>query len=222
MGDIKKTCIAICLALMAGPVLAIPFTNGDFSAGTAGWTDASATGSASVVAGQAQLDTGSGTDPYSSVFVQGDDGFFSFPSPVSLDSSITYLNFDIAFIDLGVDSSETGSSPYSDFLSVFLYDANDSFLDIYNGPLVSTSFFGPTMTTLQFDVSSLAGRDIAISFELSDENDGRDSRVLLDNISFTAEDDNVVPVPVPEPPVIYLLTAGLMLMNYRRLKMRGS
>lgn len=218
MGKIKKVCIAACLALVTGPVFAIPFTNGDFSAGTTGWTDASGTGSASVVVGQAQLDTGSGTDPYSSVFVQGDNGFFSFTSPISLDSSVTYLNFDVAFIDLGADSSETGGSFFSDFLSVALYDAADSLLDIFIDPLVNSGF-GSMMMTFQFDISSLAGRDIALSFELNDENDGRDSRVLLDNISFTARNDSVV--PVPEPPVIYLMAAGLVLMGYRRAKKRN-
>lgn len=219
MGIIDKACITLCLMLLAGPVFAVPFTNGDFSAGAAGWTDASVTGSVSVVAGQMRLDTGSGNDPYSSVLVQGDDGFFSFASPISLDSSVNYLNFDVAFIDLGADSSETGSPSSSDFLSVSLYDAIDFYQDIYITPLVDIGF-GSTMTRLHFDVSGLAGRDIALSFELGDENDGRNSRVLLDNITFTAQKDGVTSVPAP--PVIYLMALGLGLITYRQSKIRQS
>ncbi len=210
---IHKTCIILCLMLLAGPVFSVPFSNGDFSAGAASWVDASATGSASVVGGQAQLDTGLGSDPYSSVFVQGDDGFFSFGSPVSLDSSVNYLNFDVAFIDLGADTFETGNSSYSDFLRISLYDLIDPSWDIYIDPLVDIGL-GSTMVTLQFDVSSLAGRDIALSFELSDENDGRNSRVLLDNITFTT--GGVVSVSAPS--VIYLMLIGLILMGCRNSK----
>lgn len=205
--------------LLAGPVSAVPFVNGDFSAGSSGWTDASATGSASVVAGQAQLDTGPGAGLYSSVYVQGDDGFFSFTSPISLDSSVNYLNFDVAFIDLGVDSTETVSSGLLDSLTLGLYDTADSFLDIYIDPVVDIGF-GAAMIRLHFDVSGLAGRDIALSFELTDEVDGRDSRVLIDNITFTAQKDGVV--AVPEPSVIYLMMAGLLLMGYRRSKARNA
>ena len=219
MGIIKKACITLCLTLLAGPVFAVPFANGDFSAGAASWIDASATGSASVVGGQAQLDTGSGASLYSSIYVQGDDGFFSFASPISLDSSVNYLNFDVAFVDLGADGVEAGISGFLDSLFLALYDVTDSFLDIFIDPVVDIGF-GSTMTRLHFDVSGLAGRDIALSFELSDEDDGRDSRVLLDNITFTAQKDSVV--AVSEPSIFYLMAAGLLLLSYRRSKKRSA
>lgn len=199
--------MAACFALVASPVFAVPFTNGDFSSGSTGWNDASSTGTASVVSGQAQLDTGAGTDLFSAVLVQGDDGFFNFSNPISLDASVNYLNFDVAFVDLGVDGSESGGSFFTDALFVYLYDALDFSKDLFIDPLVDISF-GSTLTRLHFDVSSLAGRDVALSFELADENDGRNSRVLIDNITFTSTINGNV--SVPEPPMVLLIATGLV------------
>ncbi len=191
--------------------------NGDFSSGTTAWVDASISGAASVSGSRAQLDTGPGVESFSSVLVQGDDGFFNFPSPISLDASVTYLNFDVGFLDLGADVTETG--PYSgpDSLFVNLYHATNPGSDIYIDPLVDASI-GAAMRRLHFDVSSLAGEEIALSFELSDENDGRNSRVYLDNITFTAQKDVII--SVPEPSMLLLLSSGILLMGVSKWQIR--
>lgn len=207
MSTYMKTLCAVVFSLFVSSASAVPLTNGDFSSGMGDWNDASSFGSATVVGGQAQLDTGAFTDLYSSVLVQGDDGFFNFFSPITLDADVQFLSFDVAFFDLGVDATETGGAFFSDALNIWLYDALDWSYDLGIDPLVDISF-GSTMTTLLFDVSSLAGREVALSFELSDANDGRNSRVVIDNVEFIAE--------VPAPSVILLMATGLLLMGRRK------
>ena len=215
---VKQAGVALILALLTMPVWAASLTNGDFSSGGGSWNNASSSGTATVVGGRAQLGTGVASDPFSSVFVQGDDGFFSFASPISLQSSAMYLNFDVAFVDLGSDSSETGGALFSDSLRVSLYDVVDPFRDILIDPLVDVSF-GSTMSRLHFNIGSLAGRIIALSFELTDEDDGRNSRVLLDNITFTAKIDSAV---VPLPPALFLMLAGVGLVSVAARKRATS
>jgi len=211
MRILAKTFSGALLALISLPVFAVPFANGDFSSGLSSWNDASATGTVSVISGEAQLDTGSGTDPYSAILVQGDDGFFNFGSPITLGASDSYLNFDVSFVDLGVDASESGSGFFTDYLAIALYDALDFSYDLIFEPGIDSSL-AASWTRFHLDISSLVGRDIALSFELADYNDGRNSRVKIDNITFTNGSD----AQVPEPASIILLALGLMLMTTMR------
>ena len=197
----KRIIGSLGLFLIAKTVLAIPLTNGDFS-NSSDWADASGNGSTQIMGGEAILETGLGTDPYSSIFVQGDDGFFNFSNPISLDSSYDTLSFDVRFEDLGIDATEAGGSFFSDYLLVALYDADDFNNDLIFDPGVDSSV--STMTTFSLDVSSLAGHNIALSFELSDEDDGLNSRVYLDNVSFF---ETVVGVPEPQSLVLFGLGA---------------
>ncbi len=205
---ITKIFSAALFALISLPVFAVPFANADFSSGMSSWNDASSTGSAAVVSGEAQLDTGAGTDLYSAILVQGDDGFFTFGSPVTLGVSDSYLNFDVSFEDLGFDTTESGGSFFIDELFVSLYDALDFSKDLLLQPGINSSL-GAGWTRFHLDISTLAGRDVALSFELTDENDGRDSRVKIDNITFSSAPDAQ---HVPEPASIFLLAMGLLLV----------
>lgn len=218
--NIIQQAAAVAFMTVSFTAGATVLTNGDFSTDGIGWNDASSTGSVSFVGGSAQLDTGSGDDPFSSIMVQGDDGFFNFLNPISLGVGETFLNFDVNFSSLGNDVSETGISIFNDYLSVALYDSLDLSYDLIF-TLGGYSSFGDGWTRINLDVSAMSDREFALSFELSDLNDGLDSRVLLDNISFSVAalpgDGDVV--PVPEPSIWALLALGvLLLMGSLKLK----
>lgn len=204
---LKKILTQLCAVLALSVAMsahAIPFANGDFSSGS-GWNDFSGNGSTSIAGGQAQLETGAGADPFSAILVQGDDGSFGFLSPITLASNVTTLTFDASFINLGSDIDESGIFSFTDELFVNLYDAIDFSFDLLSLPGInSTAALG--FVSYSIDVSSLAGRDVALSFELLDEDDGFDSRVLLDNVVF-----NTASVSVPEPSTLYLLSLGVLL-----------
>ncbi len=211
----KEIGLSLLMMMATNVACGASLVNGDFSSGSTAWTDASSSGSVTMTDGYAQLDTGFGVDPYSSILVQGDDGFFNFASPISIDSSLNYLSFDVSFIDLGIDATESGGSSFTDHLLVSLYDAVDFTFDQYIDPIVDIDF-GDIMTRITFDISGLSGRDVALSFELVDENDGRNSRILLDNVAFTSNPEMMSPVPLP--PAIYMFFAGLGMLFWRRKK----
>jgi len=211
MFSLTKPLLGIALTFLTLPVFAVPFTNGDFTSGLSSWNDASGSGSVLVSGGVSQLETGSGVDSFSSVLVQGDDGFFNFLSPVSLAASDRFLSFDVQFLDLGVDSSELVAGILTDSLGVNLYDALDFNLDllgIVSG--IDSSLSG--WTHFDVDISSLSGRDVALSFELADVTDGRDSRVYIDNIAF-GDSINTV----PEPNISFLFMMGLFFLSAMRV-----
>ncbi|MDH5445720.1 MAG: PEP-CTERM sorting domain-containing protein [Gammaproteobacteria bacterium] len=215
MNIIQQAAAAVAFMTVSFTAGAAMLTNGDFSTDGSGWSDASSTGAITFVGGAAQLDTGSGDDPYSSILVQGDDGFFSFLNPISLGAGEAFLNFDVNFSSLGNDLSESGSSFFDDYLSIALYDSLDFSYDLIFTPGVDSSL-GDGWTRINLDVSVLSGREFALSFELSDQDDGFDSRVLLDNISFSETalpgGGDTTPVPVPEPNTWFLLALGVFLL----------
>jgi hypothetical protein len=186
------------------------FINGDFESGTTGWNDASSTGTTGVVGGSAQLDTGIGSDAFSAILVQGDDGFFTFSSPITLAADVVSLDFDVSFINTGPDQSETGTSFFfTDHLIIALYDALDFSYDMFYDPIDIINASG--WTSFSWDVSSLAGREVALSLELVDEDDGFDSRALVDNIRFISPVTTPPPEnTVPEPGTLYLFAFGLL------------
>ncbi len=204
---ILKSLLTVMLVSSSVPAFAVPFANGDFSSGMTGWNGTISPGTVLVLGGEAQLATGAGSDPYSAVLVQGDDGSFMFPSPITLDSNDQFLNFDVSFLDLGIDGSESGGSLNTDALTIAMYDALDFNYDKLFAPGIDITL-GSGWTQFSIDISSLAGRDVALSFELADENDGRDSRVKIDNVTFTG----AVVQNAPEPASVLLLALGIMLM----------
>ncbi len=201
----KKVLQILCL-MLAVPITvnAASFGNGDFSAGGNLWNDASGSGSVSFGGGQAVLETGAGADPFSAVIVQGDDGLFNFASPISLANDVNWLIFDVSFENLGADSSENGTAFFTDALFVALYDALDFTKDLILDPFIDSSVTAG-FNQYALNVSALQGRDVALSFELSDEDDGFNSRVTLDNIQFAS----TLAAPVPEPSSILLICIGL-------------
>ncbi len=202
----------LLLINISATALAVPLNNGDFSSGLASWNDASFTGSVSGIGGAAVLETASGTSPLSAVLVQGDDGFFSFLSPITLGGTDNYLNFDVAFIDIGIDETESGDSIFIDELMVVLYDEFDPFMDLVFSVGIN-AMLNPDIIRFNLDISSLVGRSVALSFELNDENDRRNSQATIDNVSFTAQPDRKSSVvTVSEPMTIYLFFLGLIFM----------
>lgn len=203
----------VCVSPRAS--LAVPFVNGDFAGGLAGWNAVPDNGSVVAAGGAAELDTGPGVSPFSAILLQGDDGAFTFSPPLSLGASDFFLVFDVAFFDLGADGSES-TGLFTDSLAVVVYDALDPALDLVFADVAALFDPGPRQVVL--DVSPLVGRDVALSFELSDEDDGRDSRVRLDNVFFT----DTPPATVAEPGSLALLFggAGLLLARRRRARQR--
>lgn len=191
----------VTLILFFMPVLsnAAIFSNGNFSSGHTDWH---ALGSVQI-AEQVVMQTESGfdsVDSLSAVLVQGDDGSFWSgssvePFAVSLDSQ--WLYFDAKFEDLGIDANETSGSAFADALFVSLYDFNDDTKSLSFDPVIDFSKNGLGFLAFAFDISSLQGHEIALSFELFDENDGRDSRVTIDNVQFASA------VPVPSAAILF-------------------
>ncbi len=204
--------------LLSSNTFALALVNGDFSSDLSGWNNAGAT-DATVNAGVAELSTqvGDGINPYSSVLVQGDDGSFTFGSPVVLGADIETLIFDIRF-DQFDDSLEAGFSSFDDSLTVALYDELDfsgsSDLIFSSGSDFSAESI---WQTVELDVTALAGHTLALSFELFDESNGFDSTFYLDNINFlAAEPPPEPPVSVSEPSSLMLLLIGIVGMFARR------
>jgi len=206
---------AVAAMCAAGAVQAMPVVNGGFEAGLDGWQDYSGTGFVTWEAGAAVLNTGEGTDPYSAILVQGDDGNFSFTNPIQLPDSVLRLEFDLWLLGQEADATESGTGFFSDFLSLNIYDALDWTFDMQFAALPLSW----EITRVSLDISALAGRDVALSFELADEDDGFNIWLALDNVTLVTEALNPAPTPVSEPGTLGLLTlAGFGLWLARRRK----
>ncbi|WDE04119.1 hypothetical protein SG34_022590 [Thalassomonas viridans] len=178
---------------------------GEFTNSLGDWHDASANGTVFAEDGVAKLAAGDGNSPYSSVLVLGDDGSFAFGDAVLIDSVNTLLNFDLWFFESEKDNSESGSSSFADSISLAVYDAVDSSFDVLMQNINVTDL----QTTFTLDLSALAGRYVAFSFELADENDGYNSVFALDNVFLSPA------TSVPEPASL-LLFAALLIPALRR------
>lgn len=193
--------LLLSLLLITTHANAATLINPDFSMGLDSWVDVSANGAVTASDGKAVLSTGSGTNSFSAVLLQGDDGFFNFPDPLSLPSTLQTLDFDIWLENQSVDSTETGASTLHDGLSLVFYHAENQALD--------KVFENLSFTRQSLDVAFLAGRAFALSFELADEDDGANIAVAIDNIVFRAGTVS----PVPAPGAFLQLFAGLMFVT---------
>jgi len=219
----KKFLLGLFL-ISALPVNAASFNNGDFSSGGTSWTDASGLfGTVNFSGGQAILETGDGIDGFSAEILQGsgltNDGFLDFANPFTLAVDAQWLIFDAMF-ERSVDGSEDGTGS-DDALFVSLYDFDDftGESDVPFEPLLVLDNLGVdalSMYALNLSIltgnslSSLQGKEVVLDFILSDENDGFNSKVTLDNIQFVA---SLPTGNVPEPSVLVLLIAGLPLVG---------
>ncbi|MCM2679177.1 PEP-CTERM sorting domain-containing protein [Echinimonas agarilytica] len=218
MANLPKNILAVLIAfqtmLFCGVLHASVITNGDFSSGLDGWNDASSTGTVGSEGGAAYLQSGSGVSPFSSILVQGDDGSFSFNDALLIAADYEYLTFDLWQISADVDASETGAASFDDSISLIIYDAFDFNYDLYLAPFDVTS----VQTSFMVDITSLIGRSVALSFEVSDENDGFNSKFGLDNVAFLKS--IVGPVPVSEPSTIALFMVMLVSLVFGNRKFK--
>lgn len=202
----KPVLAAACLCLSGQAGAAI--VNGDFSAGMTGWVDATAaaggSGSVQVFGGDAKLVSGSTTGFPAAVLVQGDDGNFTFSNPVTLGANDNFLVFDAIF-ERTRPAADESLTVFSDYLNVWVYDALDPAFDTGFAPNIDYSKNG-ALHTYALDISALNGRDVAISFELVDDNDGFDSFVIVDNVYLSA----TAPALVPLPASLWLFATGLL------------
>ena len=173
--------------------------NPDFEAGLDGWNDLSSTGTVITNGSVAEFTGGDGVGLFSAVLVQGDDGSFSFSAPIQLSAQVSKFEFSLWLINKIGDTNETGSSSFADSFSVFIYDSLDSALDLFFGELDFTAG-----GLISLDISALAGRDVAISFELRDEDDGFNVRIGLDNLVL------VESTSVSESSSVILIVIGLL------------
>ncbi|WP_445370985.1 PEP-CTERM sorting domain-containing protein [Methylomonas sp. HW2-6] len=194
---------AVLVAMLyADSVSAAAIVNGTFNSDLNGWSTVTSNGAVNWnSAGAAELVTGAGTAPFSAVIVQGDDGLFSFGTPILLGAGDDFLKFDALFSSLGNDGSESPAGLFSDNLSLWMYDANG-----LGDVLLATIDALSSATSFSLDLSAYVGRSVAFSFELNDEEDGLDSKVLLDNVRL--EQRSEPPVSVPEPGTLGLMMLG--------------
>lgn len=179
--------------------------NPNFEDGLDGWNDLSSTGTVTTSGGFAEFTGGDEDDGFSAVLVQGDDGSFSFFTPIQLNEHVSKFEFSIWLIDKFDDETETGDGLYVDRFSVVFYDSRDSAFDLF--------FHGLDFTPgglISLDVSALAGRDVAISFELRDEDDGFNVKIGVDNLLFVER------ATVPEASSLILMVIGLLFLVVSR------
>jgi hypothetical protein len=202
-----KTFIFLQFFVISPFVNASLILNGNFDTDLSHWHDASDNGSVVFDNGVANLSTGNDFGPYSAVLVQGDEGFFKFNSPILIDTQQSLFEFDLWQIAHSIDGSESGTSSLTDALNLSIYDAFDPSFDMFFIDFVVTS----QQKNFSLDISSLAGRFVAFSFELNDENDGFDSTFSLDNVRLTS------PVNVPEPSTLLLFSIAVFALTRRKL-----
>jgi hypothetical protein len=211
MNFIRKTVFGGALAILSvsGNAFAGAIVNGDFEMDPplSGWSVVTENGTVEQVGGKAELSTGQGTAAFSAVLVQGDDGYFSFPSPILLEADDLFFKFDAVFTDLGEDDTETGSGG-TDQLNVWLYDELDSSFDVE----IAAISINTSVTSFAFDLSAWIGRTVAFSFELVDEGDGRNSKVTIDNVRIEKRTLSTV----PEPASLALIGSGLAGLGFSR------
>jgi len=190
--------------------------NGDFSGGATAWETfispdssvvPSATSDPSVnfSSGSAVLKTGEGyideaTICQGAAISCGSTGL----SPFLIDSNVLALEFDVSFLNLGADLSESETSPYTDSLIFELWHSTDYFQDI--------NFYIETTGHVSFDVTGFAGAGASLFLRLFDEDDGFDTQVTIDNIKLVS----ATSVTVPESTSVYLLLLSLLLMGLSR------
>ena len=201
------------LFLIAAPAFSAPLSNGDFNTQDS-WNDGSFSGSAAIESGIAVLATGAGSDPFSAALFQGDDGSFSFTDAISIGSDIVGLSFDVKkSLSHAVDEALT---QFTDTLTVSIYDAFNPAADAFflgDGSAAPGSFsVTEQWSNIQLDISALAGNFVALAFELSDELDGFDTTIYLDNIRFTKADV----IAVSEPSSFALIALGLLALGFTR------
>lgn len=205
MRSLIKCIIAAVMQFAIFTAAQAAIINPNFEDGLDDWYNLSSPGTVIANGGIAEFIGGDGASPFSSVLTQGDDGTFSFSAPVQLSPQTSKFEFSLWLINKVGDTTEVGTSSFADSFNVSFYDALDGAFDLFFRDLDFTAG-----TLISLDVSSLAGRDVAIAFELHDEDDGFNVQIGLDNL-FLKERVNV-----PESSGFILIMIGLFLLLVSR------
>jgi hypothetical protein len=190
----------------ANMVSAASVANGTFNSDLSGWStldgtnDPFANGSVGWLLdgadGKAALSTGLGTSALSAAIDQGLSS-----GPITLGPNDVAFKFSALFAREGAEVEDASS--FVDSLNVVMYDMNSLFsLTFVNIDYLTSA------TLFSFDVSAYSGLTVEFSFELSDEGDGFNSSVSLDNISL--EQRSTDPGTVPEPDTLWLMGLGAL------------
>ena len=192
-------------AMLSEAAIAMVIVNGAFDTDLSAWHDASQSGSVQYdpIHQSAILSSGIGSSAYSAVLMQGDDGNLSFAEAQTLIQGDDWLTFDVDFEVSGFDAQESGTG-LNDSFQVLMYDANDAGSDVNLFNLFMVDGIGESLH-FSVDMSYFVGRRVALSFELSDENDGFDYRINLDNVRLESRD-----YTIPLPNSLSLLFSGLL------------
>ncbi len=189
----------------SGSVFAGNIANGGFDSDLSQWSTVTNGGTVEWNAGSATLSTGSGSAAFSSVLVQGDDGTFSFATPILLGAGDDFLKFDAVFSSMGQDVLEDPIGSFTDNLQIWLYDTTNV------SQALATLGINTIGSTFAIDLSPFQGMSVAFSFELNDEADGFDSRFTLDNVRIE---------PVPLPAAAWFELTALLGFAYRTFRKR--
>lgn len=208
-----KSLAVLCVSLFIQTTQA-DVVNGDFSGGETGWgsfiygdpfitPSATSDPSVSFASGEAILKTGEGYGNEATI-CQGASVCDVLGSPVVspflVESDALTLEFDVAFLTLGADSSETSLSSFTDAINVQLWNPTDFLLDI--------SIYVDSSGKVSLDLANFAGTGAALFLRLIDEDDGYDTQVTIDNVAVVRS----APVAVPESSTLYLLLSGLLML----------
>lgn len=197
--------ILLSISIVLVPISAnAALLNGDFSSGLNDWE---ILGNVSENDGAVAMVTAAGTDFYSASLAQGDDGSFSFDTRFLIESDVNYFTFNFDFVS-SIDVTEAGSTSIGDYVDIQLYDYEDA-----SGGRDLFFSIDSSSTEALFDVSSLAGREIALFFDLRDFDDGLNSTFTIDNILFSADLPNGGGVSVSEPNIILMFGGALLLLS---------
>lgn len=198
-----------------GPAQAGPIANGIFSAGLSSWTVESGTVSDG---GGFALFEEHALDLRSSLVQQ-----FTLPADA------TTLSFDVSMTaqpggnDLAMAPDAFVATLYdnpTDLNALLSIPGYSEFFYFDNSGVEDASVVTFDGTTVSLDVSSLAGQDVFLAFDLLGGDDGMITIVCLDNVLVPTQPDAVI--PAPGALLLALVGTGLHALGTRRSRHRSG
>ncbi|SFR15717.1 hypothetical protein [Poseidonocella sedimentorum] len=209
--------------------------NGDFSAGLTGFT-------AEACAFVCTLDPANwisiadaGGNPYLEISTGSTlEGmtYAGVTTPITISATARTLSFDARLISDLTDPGSSGTSPFVDSLSVFLFDSALNYTWIFDiessgatvDPFANPALSGASLAApadplfdwhAEVDLGGFMGQAVSLGIAAFSANDGRSLRGGFDNFTLTGE-----PATVPLPAGLPLLLGALGLTGLLRARLR--